>query len=175
MDPVDFIVLTSAGHWALFSTRLIHVFFCLDDGGAAGSSGVSYISTKPHGVTSRKTVISDERSSSLLTLWHEVIKYVLFPPVHFVFTTLLFFYSEENHEMSRMADFQSKVWISGFIFRWFAAKISSQETGYPDWGFSSFLLGHPGKCRDSSSKWAKTTSFHVLSNTLLLNHAAIHR
>jgi hypothetical protein len=39
----------------------------------------------------------------------------------------------------------------------------SQETGYPDWGFSWFSSVLPGNCRDSTLNQARTAFFHILS------------
>jgi hypothetical protein len=48
--------------------------------------------------------------------------------------------------------------------------IISQDTGYPDSGFSWLPVVHPGKCQDSSSEQVTTLFPLILSNSLLTNY-----
>jgi hypothetical protein len=49
-----------------------------------------------------------------------------------------------------------------------------EKTGYPDSSFVVFLA-LSSKCRDSTSNYGTTASFHILYNSLFPNHPIIRR
>jgi hypothetical protein len=49
------------------------------------------------------------------------------------------------------------------------------QIGYPGRVFSWYSLVPVGRCRDSILNWATTTSFHIFSSSLFINHSIILR
>lgn len=49
------------------------------------------------------------------------------------------------------------------------------ETGYPDWGLSSFFPVPPEKRQDSTLNQATSAYSHILSSSLLIEHPIIPR